>query len=120
MGWTQSALPLWLAMISLSRQIGLLGDFHCVSGTGLGAQPKKIFESGWAAAGASVRASAAKPRIILRDFIKITPKTYVIAWRNNVPELALTQLRANGKIGVVSGGNFSYGESLYESFIAVF
>jgi hypothetical protein len=37
------------------------------------------------------------PRTILRDFIKITPQTYVFAWRNNVPELALTQPAPNQK-----------------------
>ena len=47
-GLTQSALPLWAAMISFSRQIGLLGAFHSVSGTGLGDQLYQIFGASWA------------------------------------------------------------------------
>src|SRR3982750_209126 len=107
-------------MISLSRQIGLLGAFHSVSGTGLGAQPKKSFGAGraagvsavcWAAAGVKASASAAKPRTILRDFIKFTPQTYVFAWLNNVPELAQIQPRWKEKMGVVWGVKFSPGDS---------
>src|SRR5215469_84047 len=76
-GWFQSAWPLWLAMISESRQIGLLGAFHGVIGTGLGDQLYQICASSWAKAGASAMKSAAATGSKLRDFIKNPPQTSV-------------------------------------------
>src|SRR3954462_15893919 len=76
MGCTQSAAPLWAAMISLSRQIGLLGAFHWVIGTGLGVQPYQIVGASWAIAGTRPKTRAA-PSKKLRYFIKITPQTHV-------------------------------------------
>src|SRR3954467_13478167 len=80
MGWTQSALPLWAAMISFSRQIGLLGAVQGVRGTGLGDQLYQILASVWAAAGpqAATKASAA-PTAKLRNFMKFLPQTHVLA-----------------------------------------
>jgi len=71
---------LWAAMISLSRQIGLLGAFHGVIGTGLGDQLNQILASSWAMAGphTAVETSAAIASAILRDFINIPPQTYVL------------------------------------------
>ena len=77
MGWSQSALPLWAAMISFRRKIGLLGAFHSVSGTGLGDQLYQIFGASCAMAGTSTRRRAPAPSNTLRDFIKITPQTHV-------------------------------------------
>src|SRR5471032_371877 len=65
MGWTQSALPLWAAMISFRRQIGLSSALQ------------GVFGAGWAAAGTMARTRAATPRPNLRNFIKITPQTHV-------------------------------------------
>lgn len=77
MGCTQSAFTLWSAMISFSRQIGLLGVFQGVIGAGLGDQLYQICGASWADAGASVRNRAAAAGKKLRDFIKIAPQAYV-------------------------------------------
>jgi len=57
-----------------AQVLGKRGQFATESGVG-----RCHVYARWAAAGATARASAAKPRIILRDFIKITPQTYVFA-----------------------------------------
>src|SRR2546423_13891401 len=80
MGWTQLAWPLCAAMISFSRQIGLLGAVQGVAGTGLGDQLYQILASCWATAGPQAAAMAsAAPNAQLRNFIKILHQTHVLA-----------------------------------------
>src|SRR6185503_38412 len=79
MGCTQSVWPLWAAMISFSRQIGLLGAVQGVRGTGLGDQLNQILASSWAKAGASAARPKAPASIKLRNFMKFLPQTPVLA-----------------------------------------
>src|SRR5471032_371940 len=74
MGWFQPAWPLWAAMISFSRQIGLLGAFHSVSGTGLGDQLYQIFGASWARAGTMARTRAPAPSKKRCSVIRSLPK----------------------------------------------
>src|SRR5882757_2966802 len=109
MGCTQSVLPLWAATISFRRQIGLLGAFQGVIGTGLGDQLYQIFGAGWAAAGIRPRTRAATPRLNLRDFIKITPQTHVLFGETMSQAAPQHNQRTLRQKGVVLGGNFSPG-----------
>src|ERR1700735_274955 len=77
MGWSQSALPLWSAMISFRRQIGLLGDFQGEVLVDLGDQLHQILGASCAMAGASARNKAAAASETFRYFIKSTPQTHV-------------------------------------------
>src|SRR5579883_1825269 len=79
MGCTQSLLPLCAAMISFSRQIGLLGAFQGVAGTGLGDQLYQILASSWASTG-PLAASASRPASVkLRSFMRRFSQTHVLA-----------------------------------------
>src|SRR5581483_9507540 len=79
MGCTQSALPLWAAMISFSRQIGRLGAVQGVAGTGLGDQLYQILASSWAKAGTKAASAKAPARTKPRNFMKTLPQTHVLS-----------------------------------------